>query len=149
MTNTALATSPSQEQVPEQPNIEPTAAESELWGKEEILPFGQDNTSETKFPYKESPSYIKQAVRILRSKISDQEYQLLHNERNMLLDKELAGGLTRKEQLQLQMVRWKIEGIEDARVGTHLDKLEALAQIQTNFSKQLYDFVDKVKKSVK
>jgi hypothetical protein len=66
----------------------------------------------------------RQAGRLNASSASEEEYQRLLAKRQTLLDKELDGTITRKEIAALELVRWDLDRIEDARFGPSLDILE-------------------------
>lgn len=85
---------------------------------------------------------IKSASRVIRSKISQEHYKELLDERNALLDKEYETELEKKEQMRLRMLRWEIERIEDAQIGASLDKLEEFAEIQERLSRTVDDFLE-------
>lgn len=53
------------------------------------------------------------------------EQEALLAERQGLLEKELAGEITKKEAIRLEYVRWSLDKIDDAKYGASLDKLEA------------------------
>lgn len=66
----------------------------------------------------------KLAGRLNASAIRPEERQALLEERQSLLDKKLAGQITKKEVNRLEYVRWNLDRIEDAKYGSGLDILE-------------------------
>jgi hypothetical protein len=64
------------------------------------------------------------AGRLNASVVSDEERDAFLAERSDLLDKFLAGTITRKEEIRLEYVRWSLDRIEDARHGPAMDRLE-------------------------
>jgi len=65
------------------------------------------------------------AGRLNASKVTDTERNALLAERQQLLDKQLAGTITRKDAMRLEYVRWSLDRIDDARHGASIDKLES------------------------
>src|SRR6266545_6557652 len=66
----------------------------------------------------------KLAGRINAASVSQQEHEALLRERQLLLDKKLAGDISRKESNRLEYVRWSLDRIEDAKHGGIMDYLE-------------------------
>src|SRR5581483_3761241 len=66
----------------------------------------------------------KLAGRLNASAVTDKERDALLTERSKLLDKIVAGTITRKEEIRLEYVRWSLDRIEDARHGPAMDRLE-------------------------
>jgi hypothetical protein len=66
----------------------------------------------------------KLAGRLNANAIPLEEQIALLEERQTLLDKKLAGDITRKEANRLEYVRWNLDRIEDAKHGVSLDILE-------------------------
>jgi len=64
------------------------------------------------------------AGRINAASVSQEEHTQLLKEREQLLDKKFASGLTPKEANRLKYVRWSLDRIDDARSGVVLDMLE-------------------------
>jgi hypothetical protein len=77
-------------------------------------------------------SSIRFANRAVAASVEDREFDYLLGKRQRLLDKELDGTITRKEELELTYVRWSLDRIEDAMYGHQLDQLErAVAGIES------------------
>jgi hypothetical protein len=86
------------------------------------------------------------AGRLNASRVTDAEYNELLEERRLLVDKELSGDLTRREQIHLTYVRWSLDRIEDARYGGSLDELETRVAQLEKFSEdvtQLHQHLDR------
>lgn len=66
----------------------------------------------------------KTAGRLNASAVSVEEREALLVERKSLVDKEIAGTLTRPERIRLEYVRWSLDRIEDAVHGPAMDRLE-------------------------
>ena len=64
------------------------------------------------------------AGRLNAASISPAELRNLLDERQLLIDRQLAGDITRKETIRLEYVRWSLDRIEDAKHGLALDRLE-------------------------
>jgi hypothetical protein len=64
------------------------------------------------------------AGRLNAASVPEEEHQSLLRERHALLDKKLAGTITRREENRLEYVRWSLDRIEDAKYGRTLDALE-------------------------
>jgi hypothetical protein len=67
----------------------------------------------------------RMAGRLNAAGVSEQEHNGLLQERQALLDKKLGGTISRRETNRLELVRWSLDRIEDARTGQALDVLEA------------------------
>ena len=65
------------------------------------------------------------AGRLNASAVTDAERDSLLTERAALLEKVIAGTISRSEQFRLDYVRWSLDRIEDAKHGPALDRLEA------------------------
>lgn len=83
---------------------------------------------------------LQQCARVLRRRITDEVYNFLISERNTLVNKRFADGLTTREENRLQMIRWELDGIEDSWAGDHLDTLEMLADIQDKLAEDVQKF---------
>jgi hypothetical protein len=64
------------------------------------------------------------AGRINAASIPKEEHQTLLRERQLLLDKDLGGTISRQEAHRLEYVRWSLDRIEDAKYGQNLEVLE-------------------------
>ena len=64
------------------------------------------------------------AGRINAANVSEKEINELLSERQMLLDKQFAKTITRKEIIRLEYVRWSLDRIEDAKYGMVMDMLD-------------------------
>lgn len=67
------------------------------------------------------------AVRRAILKVSDAEEQGWHSERQALLEKHFASGLSGTEEKRLRYVTWHLHQIDEARLGPSLDRLEVVA----------------------
>lgn len=65
------------------------------------------------------------AARLNASTASDEEHKNLLSERQRLLDGQLNGTITRREEIRLEYIRWSLDRIEDAKHGFGLDRLQA------------------------
>lgn len=92
--------------------------------------------------YKTDPNSLKRINRHINAQVSEEKYQELMKQRNELVSNEFESGLTDKEKRKLEMLRWEIECIEDARYGEHLDKLEHLIILKKELARQVKYFVD-------
>lgn len=89
---------------------------------------------------------IRKANRAIRVQIPESEYRSLLSERHALVEKKFTVGLTEKEEFRLKMLRWRIDGIEDAMFGNQLDELEAFAEKQEKLAKSVNEFVTNLNK---
>lgn len=64
------------------------------------------------------------AGRLNAASVSDAEHEALLRERQVLLDKEFAGKISRQEMNRLEYIRWSLDRIEDAKHGKAVDMLE-------------------------
>lgn len=67
---------------------------------------------------------LRMAGRINAASISDAEHDALLEERQSLLDRKFAEGLSARESNRLEYIRWTLDRIEDAKYGSTLDALE-------------------------
>jgi hypothetical protein len=72
--------------------------------------------------------------------ISDGDHQRLLDERQHLLDKELAGTITRHEINRLEYVRWSLDRVDDARYGVGLEMLENAVARYERFQADIEQF---------
>ncbi|SRR5258708_975576 len=79
----------------------------------------------------------RRAGRMNAASISDTEHQALLLERQLLLDKKFAGGISRTDSNRLAYVRWSLDRIEDAKHGATLDVLEHSISSYEQFSKDI------------
>ncbi|HEY2919118.1 MAG TPA: hypothetical protein VGK77_09020 [Candidatus Binatia bacterium] len=89
----------------------------------------------------------REASREVASLATDEEYEALLGEHAELTEKHFGTGLSRSERLKLQMVRWSIDRIEDARYGRTLDVLESLALTQEFMAMRLDRTSENVERS--
>jgi hypothetical protein len=66
----------------------------------------------------------RMAGRINAASVSDEEHEVLLQERQALLDKKLSGTISRSESNRLEYVRWSLDRIDDAKYGGPLDALD-------------------------
>ena len=87
----------------------------------------------------------KSLNRAISAKISPETEKQLIEERNYLVDKKFnGGGLSKKEAKKLALIRWKLDRIDDAEYGEELDRLSAFVSAQEKYSRDLYDFINKL-----
>jgi len=79
----------------------------------------------------------RQAGRLNATTATDGELTALLNERQMLLDKQFDGTISRAERNRLIYVGWSLDRIEDARYGGALDELESAVSRYERFSEDL------------
>ena len=77
------------------------------------------------------------AGRINASSIPQKEVDDLLRERQNLLDKYLAGTITKSEKNRLEYVRWSLDRVEDAKYGQILDRLDAYTKKYQQFRRDL------------
>jgi hypothetical protein len=81
----------------------------------------------------------RMAGRLNAASISEDEHADLLRRRQVLLDKELTGTITRSEQNELEYVRWSLDRIEDAKYGSEMDALEESIKRYERFDVALRD----------
>jgi hypothetical protein len=84
-----------------------------------------------------NPEAAKFAGRMNAAQTSADEERDLLEKRKMLLQAQMQRPLTRPEKARLAYVRWNLDRIEDARIGPHLDKLEAAIFRYENFMAEI------------
>lgn len=82
-----------------------------------------------------SISLTRQIIR----KNSKKHYNYLIDKRTTLLKKDLEGKLLREEFLELKLIEWELDTIEDAFSGDFLDKLENFTDIQRELANELHE----------
>lgn len=70
----------------------------------------------------------RQAGRLNAASIDEDEFVSLQNERKTLLQQKFDGGLTKAQERRLNLVRWSLDRIQDARDGHALDELESAVE---------------------
>lgn len=90
------------------------------------------------------------AARMIAAKIPEEEVERLLRGRRALVEKKLAGTISKREELELKLIDWSLDRIEDARYGASLDRLEQAVQMQNDmaskidsFARQLNDFIQR------
>lgn len=86
----------------------------------------------------------REAGRINASGISDDEHRRLLAERQSLLDKKFAGTMERRDETRLAYVRWSLDRIEDAKHGSHFDRLEEVVLRYERFLADLEDLKSQI-----
>jgi hypothetical protein len=79
------------------------------------------------------------AGRMNAATVSNEEHESLLRERQNLLDRELAGNMTRKEEIRLEYVRWSLDRVEDAKYGQSLDVMEGYVNRYEQFLADVRD----------
>jgi len=86
----------------------------------------------------------RRAGRINAAHISPEEHNVLLRERQALLDKMLAGTMTKKESNKLAYIRWSLDRIEDAKYGETLDQLESVVSEYEQLLSAIHALGDKL-----
>lgn len=73
---------------------------------------------------------------------TEQEYDELLAEQSRLARKQVMETLSRSERLQLKMVRWAIDRVENARMKADLDRLNQLASLHERLAREITRLVD-------
>jgi hypothetical protein len=92
----------------------------------------------------------RNAGRINAASITEADRTALLAERQILLDRELAGSLSHEEHNRLLYVRWSLDRIDDAKHGLSLERLESMVSKYENFQADIARFwaeLEKLKKS--
>ena len=85
-----------------------------------------------------SVSLTRQIIR----RTSKEQYQSLLSRRKVLILEEMSRELRRNEVIELRLIDWELDRIEDALTGEFLDKLEKYANIQEEFAQRLTRITD-------
>jgi hypothetical protein len=83
------------------------------------------------------PEMLKKMNRAVSKKIPEKEKKRLLRDHLELVKKATATGLTNKEEMQLRLIRWKLDRIEDAEQGEYLDRIEKIIEAQESLAKQI------------
>lgn len=86
------------------------------------------------------------AARKNAAAISEEERCSLLLERQALLDRKFDGGITRKEAIRLQYIRWTLDRIDDARHGATLDKIEDAVLVYEKFVSDIAHLTEQLNK---
>ncbi|MGO9091475.1 MAG: hypothetical protein ACLQGU_12475 [bacterium] len=84
---------------------------------------------------------VRKLNREVSKKIPQSEKKKLMREHLDLVKKRARTGLERSENLRLQLIRWKLDRIEDAEHGEEIDKLEAIIRAKEALAKDLEKIV--------
>jgi hypothetical protein len=87
------------------------------------------------------------AARALAARIPESEYRALLDERQRLLDRKLAGDITKEELNRLEYVRWSLDRVEDAKYGAMLDVLETHAMRYEQFAEEVRAFHEELREA--
>ena len=74
------------------------------------------------------PSSIKLLSRSVAELTNEDEYERFLEQKRILLRKKYTEGVSKKEDLALQLIIWNIDRIEDAKYGKNLDALETIVK---------------------
>ena len=73
----------------------------------------------------------------------DTEYKRFLDDKRTLLQKKYSEGLSKKEDLALQLTIWNIDRIEDAKYGRQLDALEAIVKTHEAVASKISQTADR------
>jgi hypothetical protein len=89
--------------------------------------LGETTTGTVNATHRES---IERGRRVA-ARVSEDEYKALLKRHGEIARKEfVAAGMSRREELELALLRWEIDRVEDARSGLYLDALERIVVAQ-------------------
>ncbi|MET4199079.1 hypothetical protein ABIA95_003079 [Bradyrhizobium sp. LA8.1] len=116
---------------------------------------GADIFDMPRFPTFSYPTSVgaaasRNAARLNAASIDPVEHKGLLEERQMLLDKELAETLSHEEANRLAYVRWSLDRVDDAKYGLGLERLESMVSDLERFHtdvRQFHSELDRLKKS--
>lgn len=91
----------------------------------------------------------RMAGRLNATAVSEDEHKALLRERQRLLDKKLAGAITRSESNRLEYVRWSLDRIEDAKYGYVFDALENNISGYERFLEEVRGFEGQLRQHLK
>lgn len=109
-----------------------------------VLPYEsrqQDSSTSTRSLSVEDLVHQSRAT---AAEASDEEVAALFTERKALLTKVFAKTATRKERARLELVRWHIERIEDAKHGDAFDQFSRLTRLYGQVSERVQQVVDEL-----
>jgi len=65
---------------------------------------------------------------------SDDEYKIMLEQHSDLAMRKVTSGLSREEKMRLDLIKWNIDQIEDAKYGHSLDALESIVKTHENIA---------------
>jgi hypothetical protein len=101
---------------------------------------GLGTTSEKELNLNQSS--VKLISRSIAELTSDDEYKCFLEQKRVYLRKKYTEGLSKKEELALQLTIWNIDRIEDAKYGKQLDALEAIVKAHEAAAAKISHTVD-------
>jgi len=75
---------------------------------------------------------------------TEEEYRDLLDRRAVLVKRQLEERLSRSEELELQLVRWSLDRIDDAKYGRELDFLERIAEAQEYLASRISNSLEQL-----
>jgi hypothetical protein len=87
----------------------------------------------------------RDAGRMAASKVTDDEFEALLERHRALARKKVTGAISVPESLELQLVRWELDRIEDARSGPARDLLWEAVEPRRELADEITKLVDQLK----
>jgi len=84
-----------------------------------------------------SSNKIKEYNREVSKKIPPEVIEELIEERQAIVLKKYSEGIEPDEERRLKLIEWKLDRIEDAESGEHLDRLEYYVKLHEEFAEEI------------
>jgi hypothetical protein len=94
------------------------------------------------------PANVKLISRMVAELTPDAEYKKFLELKKNLMFKKYSEGLSKKEELSLQLTLWNIDRIEDAKYGRHLDALETIVKTHEMVAQSITQTVNRLNQSI-
>jgi len=98
------------------------------------------------YPFSDAREFSSPEIcRAINKKFAKTERSALMERAKELIQKTFTAKLDADEEIELEMVRWKIDMIEDAIYGPDLDELQDLVEMEKRAAKKISEFLDEAK----
>ena len=107
----------------------------------------QDSTTDQSFGRIGIPPVdrIREINRAITRKTLLPEKNKLIEERNTIVGKKFDGGLSKREERRLTLVRWQLDRLDDAEFGEGLDFVETVTEEHEKFAQEINHLLDQLK----
>jgi hypothetical protein len=113
---------------------------------------GEERTSKLDGDASYQPTHTELGRRIeekemrlhLAAAVMGEAYADLMADRNALVSKHFAGGLSKAENRRLELLRWKLDQIDENRMGNSLQKMLPLTEMHDQLAASVQGLVDRL-----
>lgn len=113
------------------------------------VPSDAGDKTLSKLPPKDiNPETLIEVNRAVTRRIPQEDRKKLFSEHEDLVRKKYADGLSRREERRLSLLRWELDRIEDAEIGTGMDVLEAFTEANVQFASEIDKLLNQLEPDV-